>query len=49
MITIIFRRKNGKWSVIDYSLYCGQDLDNMCEKWTITFIQRYVAKVIVCS
>lgn len=26
------RRKNGQWSVIDYCIHCGQDLDNMGRK-----------------
>ena len=29
---VTVRRKNGKWSVVDYSLHCGQDLDNMCKR-----------------
>ncbi|KAK8833103.1 hypothetical protein WA577_002718, partial [Blastocystis sp. JDR] len=33
-------RKNGKWSVVDYSLHCGQDLDNMFPLLKLSFAYK---------
>ena len=40
-------RTNGKWNVVDYSIYCGQDWDSMGKR-SRHFKPSYVIETVIC-
>ena len=47
LLSLMNRRTNGKWNVVDYSIYCGQDWDSM-GKCSRHFKLSYVIETVIC-
>ena len=47
LLSLMNRRTNGKWNVVDYSIYCGQDWDSMGKR-SRHFKPSYVIETVIC-